>query len=80
MRDPERGRDIGRGRSGFPERSLITGLDPRAPGSRPEPKADTQPLSHLRAPLLLSQINKIFKKQKQKRNPQDLRKQTTTFF
>ena len=26
------------------------GLDPRTPGSRPELKADTQPLSHLGAP------------------------------
>ena len=25
-------------------------LDPRTPGSRPEPKADTQPLSHPGAP------------------------------
>ena len=26
------------------------GLDPRTPGSRPEPKADVQPLSHPGAP------------------------------
>ena len=26
------------------------GLDPRTPGPQPEPKADTQPLSHLGAP------------------------------
>ena len=26
------------------------GLDPRTPGSHPEPKADTQPLSHPAAP------------------------------
>ena len=29
------------------------GLDPRTPGSRPEPKADAQPLSHPGAPSLL---------------------------
>ena len=29
------------------------GLDPRTPGSRPEPKADTQPLSHLGVPYTL---------------------------
>ena len=28
------------------------GLDPRTPGSHPEPKADTQPLSHSGAPCL----------------------------
>ena len=27
------------------------GLNPRTPGSGPEPKADTQPLSHPRVPL-----------------------------
>ena len=26
------------------------GLDPRTPGSRPEPKANTQPLNHPAAP------------------------------
>ena len=30
------------------------GLNPRTPGSCPEPKADTQPLSHPGAPQLLS--------------------------
>ena len=28
------------------------GLDPGTPGSHPEPKADTQPLSHPRIPVL----------------------------
>ena len=41
MRDTERGRDIGRGRSRLP-----VGLNPRTPGSCPEPKADAQPLNH----------------------------------
>ena len=42
MRDPERGRDIGRGRSRLC-REPDAGLDPRTLGSRPEPKADAQP-------------------------------------
>ena len=46
----KRGRDIGRGRSRLPAESLmqdlITGLDPRTPGSQLEPKAEVQPLSH----------------------------------
>ena len=29
-----------------PCRELDVGLDPRTPGSQPEPKADAQPLSH----------------------------------
>ena len=40
-----RGRDTGRGRSRL-HREPNVGLDPRTPGSRPEPKADAQPLSH----------------------------------
>ena len=40
----ERGRDIGRGKSRLPVEPDV-GLDPRTPGSGPEPKADTQPLS-----------------------------------
>ena len=35
------------------------GLDPRTPGSGPEPKADPQPLSHPGAPS-----NEIFSKSK----------------
>ena len=35
------------------------GLNPRTPGSRPEPKAHIQPLSHLGAPLLCI-LAKIF--------------------
>ena len=48
MRDTERGRgrDIGRGRSRFPAGEPDVGLDPRTPGSRPEPKADAQSLGH----------------------------------
>ena len=36
-----------------PCREPDAGLDPRTPGSRPEPKADTQPLSHPGVPLVL---------------------------
>ena len=44
--ETERDRDIGRGRSRLPVGKPDAGLDPRTPGSQPEPKADTQPLSH----------------------------------
>ena len=52
MRDRERKRQRHRQREkqapcGEPD----VGLDPRTPGSRPEPKADTQPLSHPGVPL-----------------------------
>ena len=50
MRDTERGRDIGRGRSRVPAGSPMLGLDPGTLGSQPEPKADAQPLSHPGAP------------------------------
>ena len=46
MRDPERGRDIGKGRSRLPVGEPDAGLNPRTSGSWPEPKADTQPLGH----------------------------------
>ena len=47
MRDTERGRDRGRGRSRLPAGSPHdAGLDPRTPGSHPGWKADAQPLSH----------------------------------
>ena len=42
MRDTERGRDIVRGRSRLPARGVR--LNPKTPGSQPEPKADVQPL------------------------------------
>ena len=55
MRDTERGRDRGRSRvlSGSPMWDLIPGL-----GSRPEPKADTQLLSHPGVPSQI--ISKAF--------------------
>ena len=49
MRDTDRGRHIGRGRSRLPAGVPDAGLDPRTPGSQPKPKADAQPLSHLGA-------------------------------
>ena len=45
MRDTERGRDIGRGRSRLLTGSPIWDSIPEL-GSHPEPKADTQPLSY----------------------------------
>ena len=49
--------DIGKGKSRHryrekqvSHRKPDVGLNPRTPGSRPEPKADVQPLSHLGAP------------------------------
>ena len=47
----ERGRDIDRGRSRLLTGSQDVGLDPRTPGSHPEPKADAQLLSHPGIPL-----------------------------
>ena len=35
-----------------PYREPNAGLNPRTPGSRPEPKADAQPLSHPGVPIL----------------------------
>ena len=50
-RDTKRGRGTGRGRSRLPAGRTNAELDPRTPGSCPEPKADAQPLSHPGAPL-----------------------------
>ena len=51
MRDTERQRY--RQREKWAPREPEVGLDPRTPGSRPELKADAQPLSHQGAPGLL---------------------------
>ena len=48
MRDTQRGRDPGRGRS-----RLHVGLDPGSPGSGPGPKAGAQPPSLSGIPILL---------------------------
>ena len=45
MGDTERGRDRQREKQA-PHRKPDVELDPGTPGSRPEPKADAQPLSH----------------------------------
>ena len=45
MRDTERQRHRQREKQA-PSREPDVKLDPRTPGSRPEPKADAQPLSH----------------------------------
>ena len=48
MRDTEREAET---KKQAPSREPDAGLDPRAPGSQPEPKADIQPLNHPGAPL-----------------------------
>ena len=53
MKDTERGRDTGRGRSRLPHGKPDARLDPRTPGSHPEPKADAQVLSHRGLPSLV---------------------------
>ena len=58
MRDTERGRDTGRGRSRLPARSLRWDFIPV--GSHTESKADAQPLSHPDIPMLV----KIFENEK----------------
>ena len=45
-RERERGRDTDKGRSRFRAGNPMWDSIPRTPGSRPGPKADTQPLSH----------------------------------
>ena len=52
MRDTKRGRHRQREKQS-PCKELDVGLDPRTPGSRPEPKADAQPLSHPGVPVIL---------------------------
>ena len=66
MRDTERDRNTGRGRSS--KREVLceepdAGLDPRTLGSHPEPKADTQPLSHLGAPKRIISVQKCMTNQ-----------------
>ena len=47
MRDPQRERQRHRQKEKqAPSREPDVGLDPRTPGSQPEPKADAQPQSH----------------------------------
>ena len=51
MRDIERQRHRKREEKQAPCREPNAGLDPRTPGSGPEPKADAQPLSHPGVPI-----------------------------
>ena len=61
MRDTERGRDIGRGRSRLhPCREPDAGLHPGTPGSCPEPKADAQRLSYPGVPVLAGFFSWVF--------------------
>ena len=50
MRDTQKQRHRQRDKQS-PYREPNAELDPRTPGSRPEPKADVQPLSHPGTPL-----------------------------
>ena len=50
-------RGSGRGRSRLISEEPDVGLDPVTPGSRPEPKADAQPLCHPGAPQVLEFFN-----------------------
>ena len=50
MRDSEREAEAEAGSPWEPD----VGLDPRTPGSQPEPKADAQPLNHSGAPEYIS--------------------------
>ena len=53
MRDTQRERQRHRQREKqAPSREPDAGLNPRTPGSQPEPKADAQPLSHSGAPRI----------------------------
>ena len=61
-RERERERDGGRQRHRQREKQAPcgepdVGLNPRTPGSQPEPKADAQPLSHVGAPLYFLNMN-----------------------
>ena len=50
MRDTERKAETWQREKQAPSGEPDVRLDLRTPGSRPEPKADAQPLSHLGAP------------------------------
>ena len=53
MRDTKREAETkAEGEAGSLQGEPDAGLDPRIPGSQPEPKADTQPLSHPGVPHL----------------------------
>ena len=56
MRDTQRGQRHRQREKQAPHGEPDVGLDPETPGSRPEPKADAQPLSHPGVPY-----NTLFK-------------------
>ena len=74
MRDTERQRHRRR-----EKQAPDAGLNPRTPGSHPEPKAGTQPLSHPGVPVLFSSLMKfpagIFIKRRMVREKQGRDKQ-----
>ena len=57
MRDTQREADTGRGRRRLPVGNQMRDW---TPGSRPEPKADTQPLSHPGAPVCAFKRSRLF--------------------
>ena len=60
MRDPEKERQRHRWRDKqAPQREPDVELYPRTPGSQPELKADTQPVSHPSVPRLFFMLNKV---------------------
>ena len=52
MRDTQKEQRHGKREKQAPSREPDVELDPRTPGSHPEPEADAQPLSHPGAPVL----------------------------
>ena len=58
MKDRERQRHRQRDRQ-TPCRDPDVGLDPRTPGSQPEPKADAQPLNYPCAPALVYYVTHL---------------------
>ena len=50
-RHRQRGRDIGRGRSRHPAGNPDVGLNPKTPGSHPEPKAEHSSSKPPRCPM-----------------------------
>ena len=58
MRETERKRHRQREKQALCREPNV-GLDPRSPGSHPEPKADTQPLSHPCVPVHVRLLDKM---------------------
>ena len=78
MRDTERERQRHRRREKQgPCRKPDAGLDPRTPGSQPEPEADAQPLSHPGIPIFhfLKQISLIYSEETQRERGRDIERE-----